>query len=154
MSADLGSGVALYNVVISRSDNFHLLRSGSDESQSGMDDIAVLRFTDLHTADPVQTLRVHVRKSLRHMLRDHDAGNICRKLLQHGKCGFRSPGGSTQADDGGVQDIPRDRWKGHGLRRDILRGHGTAGILPGSHAYLCLGRRAYLQRQAGKKCIL
>ena len=76
VAAYLCSCTALNDIVPSGTDHFHLLGARRDQGKPRPDNIAVLRFAHFHGADSVQTLSVHLRKALRHMLCDHHAGDV------------------------------------------------------------------------------
>ena len=81
MAAYLGARTALYHIIASGTDNFHLFGAGSDQGQPGLNDVSVLGLAYFHAADSVQTLSIHGCKSFRHMLGDDHSRDVAGEPL-------------------------------------------------------------------------
>ena len=98
--ADLGSAFALDVIAAGILGDPELKPARADDDFSGLDPVAGHRFLDLHLADPVEALRIHIRKDRRHMLDDHNAGGGFGQIAHHLQDRFGTAGGSADRDQG------------------------------------------------------
>ena len=98
MSADLLSGLTFYLIHAVYFHQTHLFVSRSNEHLSGQYPVAGNRLFYRHLALVVQPVGIHLRKSRRHMLHNHNSRNILPELAHHVKNGFCSSGGGSNGD--------------------------------------------------------
>ena len=84
--------------------HFHLLAARGYQHFSWFYPIAVSGLLYLQPAEPVKTLGIHLGKALRHMLGNHNAGHVFRKLLEDLKRGLCPSRGCADSYDRGLQD--------------------------------------------------
>jgi hypothetical protein len=73
--------------------------SGSDQSASAEDAVAVCGLFDFNAAIPVQAIGKCACEYLRHVLDDNDSRAPGRHRLQEFTQSFRAPGGGANGDD-------------------------------------------------------
>ena len=100
MPVDLFSWLDADGIGIVQGDQTHLHAPGSEQDPSGGKMIPVFCFPDLHGADPVQPLGVHGGKAGGHMLGDHNAGGLCRKIPDDFQDCLSAASGGSYGDHG------------------------------------------------------
>ena len=132
MAADLLALRAGHSVAGAAADDPHLIIRRSQQRQTPAHLVAILGLPDLHMAQAVEPLRVHLGEASGHVLDDQHSRDVGGQALEDLQGGFGAAGGGAQADDNLIQVSPlAQRGHGSGL------GNGSRGRL--THLRSCCG---------------